>query len=117
MTRRPAAYSRYSEKHKRETVAKAEPLLDAGLSVRATARALGMGSKTLRRWLPEIWGWGRGHRDPLVDWDGDCWRIYVFDPPDGGWDPRLDVCWWPILWLRFGSRELAEDHLELYGCP
>ncbi len=52
---------------------------------------------------------------PRVDLDehGD-WRIWIYEPSNVH-DLQFRIHWWPILWLRFGSRELAEDHLELYG--
>ncbi len=44
----------------------------------------------------------------------DCWRIYVWDQ-ERGHGRKAHVHWWPLLWLKFASREVAEDHLEMYG--
>ncbi len=57
---------------------------------------------------------------PRIDWDGDCWRIYVYEAPRSGpgkmnGEPQAAIVWWPLSWLRFATREAAEAHLAKYG--
>lgn len=53
---------------------------------------------------------------PIVDFDGQDWRIYVYFSGRGeGDDLQNDINWWPLEWLRFASKEVAEDHLAMYG--
>ncbi len=57
-----------------------------------------------------------GGKQPKVAFDKNagCWRIYVFDQ-ERGHGRKAHVHWWPLLWLKFASKEVAEDHLEMYG--
>lgn len=99
-------------------------LLPAAVKLRASGHTLKeIGAKllvppgTLRRWpLPRI---TEGTpRQPIVDWDpaDGCWYIYVHDKDDEGAE-CTGISWWPVRWLKFASREAAEQHLALRGAP
>jgi hypothetical protein len=54
-------------------------------------------------------------RRPRVKWDGRCWRIYIFDHAnyrEEDDEPQQDILWWPLEYMQFASREVAEAHLE-----
>ncbi len=57
---------------------------------------------------------------PRIDWDGECYRIYVYQRPANGkikadGELQAGITWWPLSWLRFATREVAETHLAMYG--
>ncbi len=81
-----------------------------GLSTRQIAEKLGLPGLT--RWV-RVRLLKRTSR-VAFDKDADCWRIYVYEPeraPKGG----VKIMWWPLSWLVFDTKQVAEDHLELHG--
>jgi hypothetical protein len=58
------------------------------------------------------------NRTAFIDFDGRDWRIFVYDKAARGIaddDPQSGITWWPLSWLRFASKEAAENHLSTYG--
>ena len=53
---------------------------------------------------------------PRIRYDArdKSYRICIHEPGTGD-DPQASIRWWPLLWLRFGSEEVAKEHLKLYG--
>lgn len=87
----------------------------AGHTVREIAESFGMSKNTIGGWgLPKP---SRGTPRPVrIDQDTDgCWYIYIHDRDD---DPdNSGISWWPVRWLKFATREAAEQHLALRGAP
>jgi hypothetical protein len=45
------------------------------------------------------------------------WRIYVRDVPEGAREGSHGggFTWYPLLWLKFASKEAAENHVAWRG--
>lgn len=63
----------------------------------------------------------KARRAAIVDFDSHtgCYRIYIRQGVPGAEedDPQNGITWWPLEWMRFATREVAERHLELHDWP
>jgi hypothetical protein len=100
-----------------EEFREAREMAAEGVPRSAISRWTGVEKSTLSGWLVGVVV-VRGARPRsriAYDSHNECWRIYVYDHCPQTDDRQATIDYWPLEWLHFATREVAEAHLAIHG--